>query len=161
MSHIVKRATVAILIVVMLAAIGGMLLHRRGRVKAMPAEATAPDAKTEDPIARFKTEREQLRQKQRAELNEMIHHSATDEETLALAQRQLLTLMENENAEVTLQGLMAARGFEDALASVNGGAVYIMVRGETLTQRETAMILDLVLRETGVTAGNVKILAEG
>lgn len=160
MNHL-KRVPVFILIVAMLAAAGGLWLHRRAPVTATPAEAAVSNGEREDPIARFKTEREQLRQKQRAELNEMIHQSATDGETLAMAQRQLLKLMENENAEVTLQGLMAARGFEDALASVNGGAVYIMVRGETLTQRETAMILDLVLRETGVTAGNVKILAEG
>ena len=98
-------------------------------------------------------------QKQRAELNDIIHDASTDAETLSMAQRQLLRLMEAETAEATLEGLLDARGFEDALVSVNAGAVYVMVRSEALNRQETAVILDLALRETGVTAGNVKILA--
>lgn len=131
------------------------------RPRALPAESLQINAEQADPLTRFRTEREQLREKHRAELNDMIHSASTDEASLSLARQQLLALMASESAEVTLEGLLAARGFEDALVSVNAGAVYVMVRREALTQRETAAILDLVLRETGVTAGNVKILAEG
>ena len=42
--------------------------------------------------------------------------------------------------------------------TVSDASVNVILRAEALTRRETAVILDLVLRETGVTAGNVKIL---
>ena len=146
-----------------LAALGvvtaGCLLYRQARPRALPAETAVVVQAEEDPLTRFRTQRQQLRQKQRAELNDIIHDADTDAETLSMAQRQLLSLMENETAETTLEGLLSARGFQDPLVSANAGAVYVMVRSEGLDRRETAIILDLALRETGVTAGNVKILA--
>ena len=153
----------ALLSAAVLAALGvvtaGCLLFRQARPAALPAETAVVVQAEEDPLTRFRTQRQQLRQKQRAELNDIIHDADTDAETLSMAQRQLLSLMENETAEATLEGLLSARGFQDPLVSANAGAVYVMVRSEGLDRRETAIILDLALRETGVTAGNVKILA--
>ena len=153
----------ALLSAAVLAALGvvtaGCLLYRQARPRALPAETAVVVQAEEDPLTRFRTQRQQLRQKQRAELNDIIHDAATDAETLSMAQRQLLALMESESAELTLEGLLSARDFKEPLVSVGGGAVYAMVRAEQLTRQQTAVILDLILRETGVTAGNVKILA--
>ena len=125
------------------------------QVTARPAQSGAaqPDA-----LTRFRTEREQLRQRQRAELSDIIHDAETDAETLALAQRQLMALLSAEDAEARLEGLIGARGFDGAVVSVSEGAVNVLVRREKLTRQETAVILDLVLRETGVSGGNVRII---
>ena len=153
-----RVAALAVLAVVAALAAGSMLLRGK-KVTAQPAQSMQIAAEQADPLTAFRTERQQLRQKQRSELNEIIHDASTDAETLALARQRLLELMDSETAETTLEGLLNARGFQDALVSVNGSAVYVMVRAERLNRQETAVILDLALRETGATAGNVKILA--
>ena len=111
-----------------------------------------------DPLQRFRTEREQLRRRRQAELNDIIHDAKTDAETLALAQRQLMAQLSAEDAEVRLEGLLGARGFDGAVVSVSEGAVNVLIHRETITRQETAVILDLALRETGVSGGNVKII---
>lgn len=159
MKHPIRLA--ALIAAAGLLAAAGVMTFRQPSPPTAAAAAQSQQiaAEASDPLTAFRTEREQLRQKQRAELNDIIHSAATDAATLALAQRQLLQLMESETAEATLEGLLSARGFDGALASVNGGAVYIMTRKNPLTRRDSAIILDLALRETGVTAGNVKIVA--
>lgn len=127
----------------------------RSRAQAVVAPAAAA---AEDPLQAFETRRQQLRARQRAQLNELIHDDATDEESLREARRQLLEDMEAEQREETLQGILRARGFDGAVVSARNGAANILVRSEGLNRRETAVILELVLRETGITGGNVKII---
>jgi len=136
-----------------------LLTYRLARTEPVRA-ASAPTlaAENEDPIDRFRLEREQLRARQEAQLNEIIHDSRTDAQTVAVAQRQLSDLIQRAEKEVTLEGVLQARGFEDALVTVSDHSANVLIRRETLAQRETAVILELVLRETGLTGGNVKII---
>jgi stage III sporulation protein AH len=111
-----------------------------------------------DPMAAFRLEREQLRARQEAELNDIIHTPDGDAETVALARSQLLDMLEHARAESAIEGVLQSRGFEDALVSVSGAGANVMLRGEEVTAAQSAVILDLVMRETGLTGGNVKII---
>ncbi len=120
--------------------------------------APAYSEAVEDPMARFRLEREQLRARQEAQLNDIIHSDRSDGETISLAQAQLLQLISGSRAEQTLEGILQSRGFEDALVSVGEGSANVLIRGNALNQRESAVIMELVMRETGLTGGNVKII---
>lgn len=111
-----------------------------------------------DPIFEFRKEREQLRMLQKSQLNDIIHDPETDQEIIDLAQRRLLGMMEAEKQETILEGILQMRGFEEAVAIMNGESANILLKKEVLTPQETAVILDLVLRETGIKSGNVKII---
>ena len=152
-----KRSVLVILIILALAA-GMIVWMKQDRPKALPAQSAKLTEDAPDALTRFRTEREQLRQRERAELNDIIHDAKTDPETLALAQRQLIRLTAAEDTEVQLEGLLSARGFEGVVVSASEAAVNVLVRREALTRQETAVILDLVLRQTGISGGNVKII---
>ena len=159
MKREIKRALVgcALLALMALEAAAGYLLGMRsGSVMTSAPASTAIE--TVEPLSRFRLEREQLRARQEAQLNEIIYGEKTDAETVALAQSQLLSLMRRSEQEATLEGLLQGRGFEDALVSVGERSANVLVRRETVTQSESAVILDLVMRETGLTGGNVKII---
>lgn len=159
MEKLRRRAAVSVLILAAFMLITSVCLYvRRDAPRAMGAASVAVTAEQNDPVTQFRTEREQLRSRQTGELNDIIHDSSTDAETASLAKRQLMDLMKRQEAEQRLEGILAIRGFEDALVTVSDASVNVILRADALTQRETAVILDLVLRETGVTAGNVKIL---
>lgn len=144
-----------IALALMLALGGGFI----GRIRAtVPAAESVEAAVEEDAIAAFRTEREQLREMQKAQLNDLIHDSGTEAEIAAMAQRQLLDLCGREEHEVTLEGLLALRGFENPVVTVQADSVNVLLKAQLVTQQECSVILDLVCRETGVQSGNVKII---
>ena len=131
-----------------------LVLRQLNRAGSAPAYSLIKS----DPMAAFRLEREQLRARQEAQLNDIIHEPGGDGETVALARRQLLDMLAHARAESAIEGILRSRGFEDALCSVSDGAANVLIRGEGPTRAETAVILDLVMRQTGLTGGNVKII---
>lgn len=124
--------------------------------RAGSAPAYSPVAT--DPMARFRLEREQLRAREEAQLNEIIHDPGGDEAIGSRAREQLLSLLDRSEKELALEGILQSRGFEDALVSLSDASANVLIRREGMTSAETAVILELVMRETGLTGGNVKII---
>lgn len=159
MKHLKRRAILSAAAVSLLLLLAGISIALRpSTTRALPAQSEQLARETDDPMTRFKTEREQLRARQRASLNDIIHDPGTEDEIRAAARRQLLELMEREATELELEGLLRARGFDEVLVSMGGGAVNVLAPASALDRNSVAMILDLVLRQTGVTSGNVKIM---
>lgn len=121
-------------------------------------EASAPVQQESRPIERFRTERQQLRAMQKAQLNDIIHDASTDAETADMARRQLLTLCDAEEKELTIEGVLAMRGFQNPVVTVHTGSVNVIIEAELVTKQESSVILDFVSRETGAMAGDIKII---
>ena len=58
----------------------------------------------------------------------------------------------------TLEGVLRARGYEDAVVTVHQDSVNVLVKAVSLSKSDSAVILELVSRETGQTGGNIKII---
>ncbi len=112
----------------------------------------------EDYFEAFRTERESVRELEIGYLDEIIATSASDAETLADAQAQKLALVNNMEAEFTIESLIRAKGFADAAVTFHGGSVNVIVDCETLSEEQAAQILDIVRSETGEPAENVKVI---
>lgn len=153
-----KRYACAILAAIVLAGGAAGVTHALDRRTFMGTAQAVETATARDPLAEFETGRQQLRARRKSQLNALIHDSATDEDTLIAARQKLLSDMDEEKQEETLQGILRARGFDGAVVSVRSGAANILVRSQGLKRQETAVILELVMRETGITGGNVKII---
>lgn len=132
-----------------------------GGVRAAQEAVTAPApavGPTADSMEAFRTERQQLRQMQLSQLNEIVYAENSSDEIVTRARARQMELMEWAEQEQTLEGVLSARGFEDVLATVHGDSVNVLVRTDALTREQTAVILELVMRETGVSGGSVKII---
>lgn len=159
MSRIQLRARFAVMILAVMSAVTvTCLLMRNQAVQAMPAQSAAVSEESDDPLTRFRTERGQLRQMEKSQLNDIIHDDKSAPSTVSEAQRRLMDILEWEDMELEIEEILTARGFREILAVVRGETANILVRGEAVSQRESAVILDLVLRQTGITGGNVKII---
>ena len=151
----IKRAVGLIALSLTMAAAGWWMGRNSVDAPAAPVNAAVRE---EDAVAAFRTEREQLRAMQKAQLNEIVHGDGTEAEIAALAQRRLMELCSREEHELTLEGLLTLRGFDDPVVTVQSDSVNVLLRTELVTQQECSVILDLVCRETGVQSGNVKII---
>lgn len=76
------------------------------------------------------------------------------------AARLLLEFARRTETETALEGMLRARGFADACASVRPGSVNLLVRGE-VSPAQAAVLMELALRETGESPGSVRIVPVG
>ncbi len=151
-----RKAMKILLLAILMAASGcsGYVLGMTDK----PTQILSPLEPPRDEIEVFRTERQQLRQMQLSQLNEMIHQEGVEEEIVAMAQRRQLELMQWAEQETNLEGILSLRGFSDPVVTVHDDSANILLRAESVSRQQTAVILDLVVRETGFSAGNVKII---
>lgn len=120
------------------------------------ASVIAPE--NESPLEEYRIERQQLRQMQKSQLNDIIYGMDTDREIIDMAQKQILEILKMEELELLLEGMLKMRGFEDAIITVHGDSVNVILQKENLSEQETMVILELIIRETGLDSENVKII---
>lgn len=137
---------------------GGVRLMRRDLEEA--AALAGPEMSE---VERFRAVREQLRALEKAQLSDIAHDANADAELADMARQLLVELCAREEQERTLEGVLALRGWEEPVVTVHRGSVNVLLRsdagkGDVITQAESAAILELVCRETGVESANVKIM---
>lgn len=104
----------------------------------------------------FRQERNTTREQEIEYLDTIVEQGA-DEETLADAQRQKMTIVDNMEHEMTIESLLKAKGFLDAAVTLHEGAINVILQAETLTDEQVAQVLDIIIRETGESAENIKV----
>ena len=104
----------------------------------------------------FRNDRETTREQEIAYLDAVITQGA-DADTLADAQQQKLAIVDSMEKELTIESLIKAKGFSDAAVTLHKGSVNVILAAETLSDEQVAQVLDIILRETGESADNVKI----
>lgn len=106
----------------------------------------------------YKTERNTNRQEEITYLESVISNTNTDKETLAEAQQMKLDIVANMELESTVEGLLVAKGFDDAIVTFGSSSINIVIKDAELTQAKVAQILDIVTTETEYTASEVKVI---
>ena len=111
-----------------------------------------------DSIARFREERSRVRDAEITQLNALTSDETAGQDIRDRAREKLLSLTQWMEQEVTVEGVLRARGYQDPLVTVHADSVNVLVRQQALTQSDAARILELTARETGQTGGNIKII---
>ena len=106
----------------------------------------------------FRSDRDAARIKEVEYIDSIINNKDTDTETLKDAQQQKLDLAGNMEKELTIEGLIKAKGFTDAVVTLHTGSVNVIVDSKELDSQQVAQILDIVKRESGVASENIKIM---
>jgi stage III sporulation protein AH len=104
----------------------------------------------------YRSERDSVRTQELAYLDAIVAQGG-DEITLSEAQKQKMTLVGCMESELNAENLIRAKGFEEVIVSMHNGSVNVIVDADALTDEQVAQILDIVLRETGETAENIKV----
>ena len=121
-------------------------------------QETDEDSKTVSSFADFRTERERVRTQEITSIDSIINNANTDTQTLAEAQKMKLEIADIMEKELLIEGLLKAKGFEDAVITLSENSVNVIVKEKDLTQQQVAQVVEIVLRETeNMTAENIKI----
>ena len=91
------------------------------------------------------------------ELYDSIIESSTDSEQITATNALISELASRMETETVLEGMIMASGYEDAVVTNTDGSYTVMVKSNGLSADDVAKILGILVKETGVSATNVKI----
>ncbi len=161
----ISRKTIVISAMVVLLLVTGLLNWKyvisnkdNSDQTSVPGQADGEEVETSNFFTTYKSERLANREDEITYLESVINNSNTDQTTLNEAQQMKMEIVANMELESTIEGLLVAKGFEDAIVTFGTTSVNIVVKDTELTQAKVAQILDVVTTETQYTAGEVKVI---
>lgn len=110
-----------------------------------------------DYFAAAKLEREQSRAKNKETLMGIINNEKIASKDKKSAIRQVAQMTEDAQMESAAELMLEAKGFADAVVSIEKGNVDVIVNAKELTQQQLAQISDIVTRKTEISAENIVI----
>lgn len=108
-------------------------------------------------VNEIKMNREQVRAENEALLMEIINNVNLSEGEKAEATSQLIAMTAIAEKEAAAEMLLEAKGFTDAVVSMNGENVDVVVNSSNLSDSDRAQIEDIVKRKTEVAADKIVI----
>lgn len=108
-------------------------------------------------VNEIKMNREQIRAENEAILMEIINNVNLSEGEKAEATSQLIAMTEIAEKEAAAEMLLEAKGFTDAVVSMNGDNVDVVVNSANLSDSDRAQIEDIVKRKTEIAADRIVI----
>lgn len=109
-------------------------------------------------IVEAKLEREQTRAAQKETLLSIINNPNLAEESKANAASSMVELANIADREVAAEIMLEAKGFSDAMVSITGSKVDVIVNVESLDDAQRAQIEDVVTRKTETSIENLNIV---
>lgn len=127
----------------------------------IPGEAVFTSASGVSTLAGAKLLKEQTRAQNKESLMEIIQSEELTEDAKKDAVNSMITLTETAQKESDAQMLLEAKGFTQTVVSISGDSADVMVEAASLTEAQTAQIIDIVQRKTAVSAENIIITVSG
>jgi len=106
----------------------------------------------------YRLSRDKLRASLIDRLNDIVNSEKTSEDMRTNAQGEIIRIGQISETELSLEGLIKAKGFEDALVFLKDESVRVVVAASELTEQDVMKILEIVNSETGIEPSNIKIM---
>lgn len=127
------------------------------QMEEVPGEAVFTSAGTISALSGAKLQKEQTRAQNKATLLEIINNANISETQKQEAVNSMISMTDIAEKETAAEILLEAKGFDDAIVSIDGDTVDVVVNTAELTEAQRAQIEDIVIRKTGVSADSVII----
>ena len=127
------------------------------QMEEVPGEAVFTSAGTMSALSGAKLQKEQTRAQNKATLLEIINNANISETQKQDAVNSMISMTDIAEKETAAEILLEAKGFDDAIVSIDGDSVDVVVNTAELTEAQRAQIEDIVIRKTGVSAESVII----
>lgn len=156
MSNKKKIIIICTMVVLLVAAayLNVLLNNRQGQVGSNLDDNTVAVSY----FSSVKTDRDTTRAQSFSYLDAIINSESSSAEAVAVAQAKKMELINFGEQEMVLEGLIKARGFEDAYVTMQTSNINVMVKSDELTSVDVAQILSIITAETGCSPTNVIIV---
>ncbi|MDE7277574.1 MAG: SpoIIIAH-like family protein [Lachnospiraceae bacterium] len=115
-----------------------------------PGEAVFTASSGISTLSGAKLQKEQTRAQNKETLLEIINNANISETQKQEAVNSMISMTDIAEKETAAEILLEAKGFTDAIVSIDGDSVDVVVNTTELTEAQRAQIEDIVIRKTGV-----------
>ncbi len=123
----------------------------------IPGEAVFTSADGVTVLSEAKLLKEQTRAKNKETLLDIINSTGISEEQKQEAIDNMVRMTDIAEKEAAAEILLEAKGFLDAVVSIDEGAVDVVINAAELSEAQRAQIEDIVKRKTEIPAENIVI----
>lgn len=127
------------------------------QMEDVPGEAVFTSSGTVSALSGAKLQKEQTRAQNKATLLEIINNTNISDTQKQEAVNSMISMTDIAEKETAAEILLDAKGFDDAIVSIDGDSVDVVVNTAELTEAQRAQIEDIVIRKTGVGAESIII----
>lgn len=127
------------------------------QMEEVPGEAVFTSADPTSQLSGAKLEKEQTRIQNKETLLEIINNANISESQKQEAVNSMISMTDIAEKETAAEILLEAKGFDDAIVSIDGDSVDVVVNTAELSEAQRAQIEDIVIRKTGVSADAIVI----
>lgn len=135
----------------------GEIASNDAEVEGTPGEAVLTNGGADSTVAQAKVSREQVRAQNKETLQAIIDNTGISEEEKQDAIAQMVLMTQLSEQEMTIETLMASKGFSEAVVNLTADSADIVVNAEELTDANRAQIEDIVARKTEIAPENIVI----
>ncbi|WP_069649479.1 SpoIIIAH-like family protein [Caloranaerobacter ferrireducens] len=114
--------------------------------------------KSNNYFVEYRLSRDKLRASLVERLNNIINNEKTDAEIRKKAQEEIIRIGNISEKELLIEGLIKAKGFEDALVFLKDDSVRVIVSADILSEQDVMKILEIVKSETDFEPSAIKIM---
>ena len=126
-----------------------------------PGEAVFTSSQAISSIAGANLMKEQTRAQNKAAIMDIINNENISDAAKQEAVNSMIALTDVAQKECDTLVMLEAKGFSEAVVSINGDSVDVCIGMNELTQAQIAQIEDIVKRKTGIPAENIIISPVG
>ncbi len=106
----------------------------------------------------YRTDRTDTRNQEINYLKAIIASEATSAEAKDAAEAEMLNLVTTMDMVMTIENLLVAKGFTNAVVSTSSGNISVIVETSGLNKNEVAQIVDVVVNNSSYSIDNIKII---
>lgn len=143
---------------VMLLAITGILNIIINNNVVKNVNAGLNSATTANFFSTYRTDRQDTRNQEIVYLDAIISSASSSAEAKTAAETKKQELVAQMESELILEGLIKAKGFEDAIVSTSSSNINVIVKSAELQESEVAQIVEIIQGQTNYNLDNIKII---
>lgn len=142
--------------VLLLAVTGALNIIINNRVvENVNAEISATSANF---FVTYRADRQDTRDQEIVYLDAIIASANSSAEAKSAAESKRQALVSQMDSELMLEGLIKAKGFEDAIVSTSSSNINVIVKSAELQESEVAQIVEIIQGQTNYNLDNIKII---
>ena len=170
MMMVFKRKQLVVAVLAVLVGVAGYINISRERIVTTEEDAleTGTDylgqaqlvesGSVADYFAQARIDREAGRSRSIETFNSLISNEDADPETRETAQQEVLVLAQNTETETSIENLIRAKGFADAVCYINNGSANVVVKADSIDSSDVAVISEIVTEQSGIPSEKIKIV---
>lgn len=151
-----KRTKIIILsVMVLLLGVTGYLNIVLNNSVSSPGDGSTT---TSSYFSAYRSDRESTRDQEMLYYDAIIASPSSTAEAIAAAETARLTLVNQMEKELVVEGLIKAKGFDDCVVTISSSNVNAVVKSKALSSTEVAQIVGVIQSQLGTSIENIKII---